>query len=108
MVVSRVPESESEREPILSAVHRLLRNTPHDQPVLFLYRNFPCVVIGRNQASRVHSSSVGKAIVGADLTRIHGRRQHLGSCMRRVHLWSGGVQAVEQCITYVPPLCKLS
>ncbi|WVW83244.1 hypothetical protein I302_105263 [Kwoniella bestiolae CBS 10118] len=27
----------------------LLRNTPHDQPVLFLYRNFPCVVIGRNQ-----------------------------------------------------------
>ncbi|GFZ46240.1 hypothetical protein JCM24511_04487 [Saitozyma sp. JCM 24511] len=39
----------------------LLRNTPHDQPVLFLYRNFPCVVIGRNQASRAHSSSVGKA-----------------------------------------------
>lgn len=30
---------------------RLLRNTPHDQPVLFLYRNFPCVVIGRNQVS---------------------------------------------------------
>ncbi|WWC69572.1 uncharacterized protein I206_103515 [Kwoniella pini CBS 10737] len=27
----------------------LLRNTPHEQPVLFLYRNFPCVVIGRNQ-----------------------------------------------------------
>ncbi|WWC85362.1 uncharacterized protein L201_000225 [Kwoniella dendrophila CBS 6074] len=27
----------------------LLRNTPHNQPVLFLYRNFPCVVIGRNQ-----------------------------------------------------------
>ncbi|KAL0250278.1 hypothetical protein I308_102451 [Cryptococcus tetragattii IND107] len=27
----------------------LFRNTPHDQPVLFLYRNFPCVVIGRNQ-----------------------------------------------------------
>ncbi|WVR05086.1 hypothetical protein IAU60_002098 [Kwoniella sp. DSM 27419] len=27
----------------------LLRNTPHDQPVLFLYRNHPCVVIGRNQ-----------------------------------------------------------
>ncbi|WWC61224.1 uncharacterized protein I303_103804 [Kwoniella dejecticola CBS 10117] len=27
----------------------LLRDTPHDQPVLFLYRNFPCVVIGRNQ-----------------------------------------------------------
>ncbi|WVQ71545.1 hypothetical protein IAR50_001084 [Cryptococcus sp. DSM 104548] len=27
----------------------LLRNTPVDQPVLFLYRNFPCVVIGRNQ-----------------------------------------------------------
>ncbi|ODO03447.1 lipoate-protein ligase A [Cryptococcus wingfieldii CBS 7118] len=24
-------------------------NTPVDQPVLFLYRNFPCVVIGRNQ-----------------------------------------------------------
>ncbi|KAK6902798.1 hypothetical protein I203_108057 [Kwoniella mangroviensis CBS 8507] len=27
----------------------LMRNTPHNQPVLFLYRNFPCVVIGRNQ-----------------------------------------------------------
>ncbi|WVQ78213.1 hypothetical protein IAT38_000296 [Cryptococcus sp. DSM 104549] len=27
----------------------LLRNTPHNQPVLFLYRNYPCVVIGRNQ-----------------------------------------------------------
>nr|ODN81240.1 lipoate-protein ligase A [Cryptococcus depauperatus CBS 7841] len=27
----------------------LLRNTPHNQPVLFLYRNSPCVVIGRNQ-----------------------------------------------------------
>nr|KIR50581.1 lipoate-protein ligase A [Cryptococcus bacillisporus CA1280] len=27
----------------------LFRSTPHDQPVLFLYRNFPCVVIGRNQ-----------------------------------------------------------
>ncbi|ODN84799.1 hypothetical protein L202_00669 [Cryptococcus amylolentus CBS 6039] len=30
-------------------VDMLLRNTPVDQPVLFLYRNFPCVVIGRNQ-----------------------------------------------------------
>ncbi|OCF35398.1 lipoate-protein ligase A [Kwoniella heveanensis BCC8398] len=27
----------------------LMRNTPNNQPVLFLYRNFPCVVIGRNQ-----------------------------------------------------------
>ncbi|KAK8869918.1 hypothetical protein IAR55_000486 [Kwoniella newhampshirensis] len=27
----------------------LLRNTPHNQPVLFLYRNYACVVIGRNQ-----------------------------------------------------------
>lgn len=30
---------------------RLLRNTPRNQPVLFFYRNRPCVVIGRNQAS---------------------------------------------------------
>ncbi|CAD6580417.1 MAG: Biotin/lipoate A/B protein ligase [Tremellales sp. Tagirdzhanova-0007] len=27
----------------------LLRTTPHHQPILFLYRNAPCVVIGRNQ-----------------------------------------------------------
>ncbi|ORX39768.1 hypothetical protein BD324DRAFT_614915 [Kockovaella imperatae] len=27
----------------------LLRNTPHDEPTLFVYRNKPCVVIGRNQ-----------------------------------------------------------
>ncbi|ORY32223.1 hypothetical protein BCR39DRAFT_557623 [Naematelia encephala] len=27
----------------------LLRSTPHNQPVLFMYRNRPCVVIGRNQ-----------------------------------------------------------
>ncbi|EIW69568.1 hypothetical protein TREMEDRAFT_30736, partial [Tremella mesenterica DSM 1558] len=27
----------------------LLRNTLHNQPMLFLYRNVPCVVIGRNQ-----------------------------------------------------------
>lgn len=30
---------------------RLLRNTPRNQPVLFFYRNRPCVVIGRNQVS---------------------------------------------------------
>jgi lipoate-protein ligase A len=52
---ARVRGSESDGETALTAVYRLLRNTPHDQPVLFLYRNFPCVVIGRNQASRAHT-----------------------------------------------------
>lgn len=28
---------------------RLLRNTPVSQPLLFIYRNAQCVVIGRNQ-----------------------------------------------------------
>jgi lipoate-protein ligase A len=32
-------------------MNRLLRNTPRNQPVLFIYRNTPCVVIGRNQVS---------------------------------------------------------
>ncbi|KAK4687730.1 hypothetical protein P7C73_g2386, partial [Tremellales sp. Uapishka_1] len=27
----------------------LLRHTPHNEPTLFIYRNYPCVVIGRNQ-----------------------------------------------------------
>lgn len=40
---------------LTNLLRRLLRNTPHDQPVLFLYRNFPCVVIGRNQV-RVYLS----------------------------------------------------
>ena len=30
---------------------RLLRNTLHNEPTLFIYRNTPCVVIGRNQVS---------------------------------------------------------
>lgn len=33
---------------------RLLRNTPRNQPVLFFYRNKPCVVIGRNQVKHSH------------------------------------------------------
>jgi hypothetical protein len=35
----------------LELMARLLRNTPRNQPVLFIYRNTPCVVIGRNQVS---------------------------------------------------------
>ena len=37
----------------LSYEDYLFRNTPVNQPVLFLYRHNPCVVIGRNQASPV-------------------------------------------------------
>jgi len=46
--------------------NRLLKNVPTDQPALFVYRNTPCVVIGRNQ---VHIVSPYYDIFCASLIR---------------------------------------
>lgn len=49
--------------------HRLLRNTPVDQPVLFTYRNIPCVVIGRNQNPWKETSPRSLKDMGLPLVR---------------------------------------
>lgn len=77
-------------------MNRLLRNTPPDQPVLFLYRNFPCVVIGRNQVSWVVDMR-RKDLIG----RTRGKRLHRGICVKRLYRLSEGDQAAERYITYV-------